>query len=235
MCFAGISVEWRSQSVGAGGRMCVWWKHHGSSCRARGTLVHSFRWQLQYGWPYFFAHGYVIQDYGQKDRLNYTLPLPWINYHHNYNTRLKHVWLLHFYSRFLMSRERGSFRVFLWHWSLTRKHIGRANAPCFCSCALACIAVVVSFSAVFFRLWIGMCQGSYVWILSCLSVHAKSHLAMGAVDAVPFPPPLFRACYSRALKPVLYSEPAGDFTESRVEVSVTIFAVIIWMIITETN
>lgn len=65
-----------------------------------------------------------------------------------------------------------------------------------------------------------MCQGSYVWTLSCLSVHAKSHLAfqdaMGAVDAVPFPSPLFRACYSKALKPVLYAEPAGDFTECRV-------------------
>lgn len=66
-----------------------------------------------------------------------------------------------------------------------------------------------------------MCRGSCVWIL-CLVwvVHARSHFAFHgpvvAVDSVPFPPPLFRAWYSKALKPVVYSEPADDFSESRV-------------------
>lgn len=57
--------------------------------------------------------------------------------------------------------------------------------------------------------------------------------AVGAVDSVPFPPPLFRAWYSKALKPMVYSEPADDFTESRVWVSVPVFVVVISMTIRE--
>lgn len=72
-----------------------------------------------------------------------------------------------------------------------------------------------------FLIWLRMCQGGCVWIF-CLTpvVHARSHLAFHgavvAVDSVPFPPLLFRAWYSKALKPIVYSEPADDFTESRV-------------------
>lgn len=43
------------------------------------------------------------------------------------------------------------------------------------------------------------------------------------MGSVPFPPPLFRAWYSKALKPIVYFELADDFTESRVWVSVPIF------------
>lgn len=82
-----------------------------------------------------------------------------------------------------------------------------------------------------------MCQGGYIWILCVFSVRVKSPLAfpsaVGAVGSVPFPPLLFRAWYSKALKPIVYSEPADDFTESRFWVSVPVFVVVISMTIRE--
>lgn len=50
--------------------------------------------------------------------------------------------------------------------------------------------------------------------LASPSAVGASPSAVGAVDSVPFPPPLFRAWYSKALKPIVYFEPADDFTES---------------------